>query len=402
MNVMEGVKVVEAATWVMGPSAGAILGGWGADVIRIEHPTQSDPLRTILPTMGWDSTFDLYVEQNNHSKRSIGLDLSKPEGREVFLQLIADADVFITSFLEATKKKWRIDYEDLRAVNPRLIYARTHGQGARGPEGGSPGYDPTSYWARSSVGFMSTGDGNRPTPTPSGGFGDVQGGLTLAGGIAAALFRRSRSGEGGIVDVSLLHVGMWAMYESIEMAAVYGIDPKRELRPLDVIPINPLVGIYETKDNRDIALSMIQADRHWADFCRAIGWEGLVDDPLFADFEARAENREELFSMIKEYFLTHTLEDLCERLFANHCVFAAFKTPGEIPDDPQVQANGFLSPHPTQPGRFLVSCPIQFDGEPLSVHSPAPEAGQHTEEVLLEMGYPWEKITELKDQGIVT
>jgi crotonobetainyl-CoA:carnitine CoA-transferase CaiB-like acyl-CoA transferase len=401
MPVMEGVRVVEAAQWVMAPSAAVILASWGADVIRIEHPTIGDPLRSLIPTLGLDATFDFYVENNNHSKRSIGLDLAKDAGRAVFLDLIADADVFVTSFLEPARQKWGITYEDLREINPRLIYARSHGQGARGPEAHSPGYDTISYWARSSAGAMAAAPGQRPGRAPANGFGDVQGGLALAAGISAALFRRSRTGVGALVDVSLLSVGLWDMYESIQIAHVYGGDPRLFYARGDMTT-NPLVGRYQTADERDIQLCMIQSDPHWPGFCQALGWTNLVSDSRFSSFASRSANCADLAALIGERIGSLSLEDLSERLTANGCGYAVFKAPGEIPLDPQVQANGYLVPHPIQAGKFVVSSPIQIDGEPPLLQGAAPEPGQHTEEVLLELGYSWDTISELKEKGVVT
>ncbi len=386
MKVMDGVRVIDASQWVMGPSAAVILADWGADVIRIEHPTAGEPLRGTLPSMGYDTTFDFYIEQNNHSKRSLGLDLSSPGGKDVFLKLIAQSDVLVTSFLEPARRKWGITYEDLRGVNPGLIYARTHGQGPEGPDAYAPGYDATSYWARSSVGFMATPENGRARPMPAGGFGDVQGGMALAGGIAAALFRRSRTGEGGLVDVSLLGIGLWDMYEVIQVADVYGIDPKRDFKP-GVIPINPLSAVYQTADDRDIALCMVQPDPFWPGFCRAIRCPELIDDARYNSFRARAANYDELASIIRQHFLAYPVADLCRRLSEEGCAFAPFQTPAEVARDPQVKANGYLAAHPTAADRFIVSSPVQFDGRPLEVEAAAPLAGQHTEEVLLELGF---------------
>jgi crotonobetainyl-CoA:carnitine CoA-transferase CaiB-like acyl-CoA transferase len=355
----------------------------------------------LIPTLGLDAAFDFYVENNNHSKRSIGLDLAKDEGRAVFLDLIADADVFVTSFLEPSRQKWGITYDDLRNVNPRLIYARSHGQGAFGPEAYSPGYDTISYWARSSAGTMAADPGQRPGRAPANGFGDVQGGLALAAGISAALFRRSRTGEGALVDASLLAVGMWDMYESIQIAHVYGGDP-RLFYSRGEMKTNPLVGKYQTADDRDIQLCMIQSDPHWPGFCRALGWTDFIDDPSFGSFAARAANCTELTAKIGQRIGEFLLEDLAEQLSANGCGFAVFKAPGEVPLDPQVQANGYLVPHPIHTDKFVVSSPVQIDGEPPLIRGPAPEPGQHTEEVLLELGYSWDAITELKEGGVIT
>jgi crotonobetainyl-CoA:carnitine CoA-transferase CaiB-like acyl-CoA transferase len=401
MSVMEGVRVVEVAQWVMVPSAAAILAAWGADVVRVEHPKWADPLRGVLPTLGVDTSFDFYVENNNHSKRSVGLDLATAEGRDVLLRLISDADVFVTSFLEPARERLGITHEELQAVNPRLIYARSHGQGARGPDAHAPGYDPISYWARSSAGYMATSPGMPPSRAPANGFGDVQGGLALAAGIAAALFRRSTTGEAPVVDASLLAVGMWDMYESIQIADVYGVDPRTFYGPQSAM-VNPLVLTYQTADQRHVALCMMQSDVHWPGFCRALEWPDLVEDPRFDSLAARASNADELQGLISEHFGKRTLAEIADALSANGCGFAAHTSPFEVPADPQVRANGFLASHPSHPDRFVVANPVQFDGQPAPVRSAAPEPGQHTEEVLLELGYTWDEIGTLKEGDVVT
>jgi crotonobetainyl-CoA:carnitine CoA-transferase CaiB-like acyl-CoA transferase len=223
-RILEGIKVVEAAEWVMAPGAAAILAGWGAEVIKIEHPLRGDPLRGTLRSLGRDTAFNFYAEQNNHSKRSIGLDLNNPKGREIFAKLIAESDVFLTSFLEPAREKWGITYEALSADHPRLVYARSSGQGQRGPDAYRPGYDTISYWARSGISYLAAQHGSPPGYMPAGGFGDVQGALALASGIVAALYRRDRTGKGGLVDVSLLGVGVWDIYEVLQVTNSLKID----------------------------------------------------------------------------------------------------------------------------------------------------------------------------------
>jgi crotonobetainyl-CoA:carnitine CoA-transferase CaiB-like acyl-CoA transferase len=401
-RILEDVKVVEASQWVMGPGAAAILADWGASVVRIEHPQRGDPLRGTLPSMGWDtSEFDFYVEQNNHSKRSIGLDLGASGGREVLLDLIADADVFLTSFLEPARRRWGVTYDDLRARNPGIVYARTSGYGPHGPQAYAPGFDAISYWARGSVGYMATPEGGRARPMPAGGFGDVQGAVALAGGIAAALYRRTRSGEGALVDVSLLGLAAWDMYETLQATSVYQIDAKRDFKP-GVITINPLTGVYPTRDGRDIALNMNQPDPFWPGFCAALAMEELEHDPRFESFNARADNHVELRQIITERFASRDLDDLVTCLAEHRCAFAPFKSPDEVLVDEQVQANGYLRAHPAGERFFVVASPVEFDEQYPPVVTAAPEVGQHTEEILLELGYEWDRIIELKDAGVIT
>jgi crotonobetainyl-CoA:carnitine CoA-transferase CaiB-like acyl-CoA transferase len=398
--MLDGVKVVEASMWVMAPSAAAVLADWGASVTRIEHPRRPDPLRGILPGMGFDATYDFNIEQHNHSKRSVAADLSTPGGRDILIKLIGDADVFVTSFLEPTRRKWKITHQDLRVHNPQLIYARTHGWGPKGDEAYTPGYDAVSYWARSGLGYITAKAGQRARTMPTGGIGDSQSGAMLAGGIAAALYRRSVSGEAAIVDVSLLGMGVWAMWETLLAVGVYGVDPKVNWRPDDpVSQFNPLSGTYFTRDKRDISLSMMQADKFWHQFCIAFELEHLEHDERFNSFEARTANRDELVGIISDFMGSHDYLELCDRLRKNGCAFGAYTTPAEVLEDPQVIANGYLVPHATVEGKYVISSPVQFNERPITMDSPAPVLGQHTEEVLLELGYSWDEILELKEAG---
>ncbi|HVW44544.1 MAG TPA: CoA transferase [Amycolatopsis sp.] len=399
--ILENVKVVEAAEWVMAPGAAAILAGWGADVVKIEHPLRGDPLRGTLSSLGRDTGFNFYAEQNNHSKRSIGLDLGQDEGRAVFRKMIAEADVFVTSLLEPAREKWGLTYEDLRAINPRLVYARSSGQGQRGPDAYRPGYDTISYWARGGVGHMASPTGGPYRYMPAGGFGDVQGALALACGILGGLLRRTTTGEGGLVDVSLLGVAVWDIYEVLQVTNALKIDAKDEFKP-GGLPNNPLTGLYLTKDDRNVALSMLDSDRYWTQFCQAIEITGLEHDARFATFHARAANREALTEIIADRLRGYTLREVSGRLREHGCAFAPFALPEEVIQDPQVRENGYLLEHPRGGGHFVVAPPVQFDGEPPPVRAPAPETGQHTEEILLELGYAWDQIIGLKDANVIT
>jgi crotonobetainyl-CoA:carnitine CoA-transferase CaiB-like acyl-CoA transferase len=358
-------------------------------------------VQAFLPATGRDNSFDFYFEQHNHSKRSVGVDLGTDEGREILLRLVAEADVFVTSFLEQARQRWRITYEDLKARNTGLIYARTHGWGPKGPEATDPGYDALAYWARSGLGYMAAVKGDRARPMPTGGFGDSQAGAMLAGGVAAALFHREKTGEGTIVDVSLYGMGVWAMWESIHAAATFDIDAK-DFRPENKAPVNPLAASYVTRDNRDILLFMMEADKFWPGLCAAFELHDLEDDPRFRSFEARAENRDVLTQVLSDFIASHDLADLERRLDGSGCIYALYATPSEVAIDEQAWANNYFLAHPSVPDRFLVSSPVQFGAQPVELRAGAPVPGQHTEEVLLELGYDWGQIGALKGNGVIT
>ena len=401
--LLEDIKVVELAEWGFVPSAGAVLADWGADVIKIEHPQRGDPMRGLMAGGLIASTgdYNYMIEQMNRGKRSIGLDLNKPEGREIFLKFIAKADVFVTSFLEPARERLKVTYDELSALNPRLIYARGHGQGQRGPDSANAGFDAVSYWARSGIAHMLTAPGT-PLVMQRAAFGDVMSGMALAGGIAAALFRRSATGKGGLIDVSLLGTALWNLWPDIIASHLLGTDPRDAHDVSAKFPPNPLVGVQVTKDKRYITLTMMEADRYWAGFCRALDREDLIEDPRYSSFDARAENRKELADLIREEFASRPMAEWAERLAANECVWAAVQAPQEAGNDPQVVANGYLVKHPTNERGRVVASPVQYNNGMLELKRGAPELGQHTEEILQEFDVDWDEITRLKEAGVVT
>jgi crotonobetainyl-CoA:carnitine CoA-transferase CaiB-like acyl-CoA transferase len=401
--LLEGIKVIELAEWGFVPSAAAVLSDWGADVVKIEHPQRGDPMRGLMAGGLIASTgdYNYMVEQMNRGKRGIGVDLAEPAGRDILLKLAERSDVFVTSFLEPARQRMGIAYEDLSAVNPRLIYARGHGQGQRGPDADKAGFDAVSYWSRSGIAHMLTPlDG--PFVMQRAAFGDVMTGVTLAGGIAAALFRRSVTGKGGLIDVSLLGTAMWNLAPDVLASDLLGKDPREAVGRGASMPPNPLVGMYRSSDKRFIMLNMLQGDRYWPGFCHAIDRADLIDDERFATFEARSENRQDLFNIIREAFGSKPAAHWREQLTKHECVWTAVQTPLEATLDPQVAANGYLLPHPTHERGRVVASPVQYNDGTLEVERGAPELGQHTEEVLQELGYDWDEIARLKNEGAIT
>src|SRR5262245_17976205 len=400
--MLEGVKVVELAEWVFVPATAAVLADWGADVVKIEHPERGGSMRGILSVIkqtGADSgDFNYLVEQSNRGKRSLGLDVRDPEGKALFLRLIEGADVFVTSLLEPSRRRLGVTYEDLQAVNPRLVYARGHGFGQRGPDADSGAIDAVAFWARGGVGSVFTEPG-RPLIGQRQAFGDYTSAMFLAGGIAAALFRRSVTGKGGLVDVSLFGAATWMLSPDILASHYSGVVPQMG-HSGDAAPMNPLTGHYRTADDRLVILGMIQPDPHWSAFCQAVQ---LGDDTeqAYDSFEKRSYD-EAIWRRIQETFASQPLSHWRERLEGSGCVWMAVQTPPEVPDDPQAIANGYVPEHPTIPRARLVASPVQYDDGMVELTQGAPDMGQHTEEVLLELGLDWPQILELKERSVIT
>ena len=398
-DVLAGVKVVEVAAWLFAPSCGAVLADWGADVIKVEMPTNGgDPYRGFFHTGAVSPT----IELANRGKRSVAVDLSTTAGHDVLLRLVADADVFVTSLLPASRSRLGVDLDDIRGANPSVIYVRASGYGPRGADAETPGYDAAVVWARSGfAAFLTPSDAPQPTPQP-GGIGDCVGGLGGAGAVAAALYKRAATGRPSEVDISLLASGMWMNATILMLEGNAGPEgnPMRWPDRRDVR--NPLSNGYKTKDGRWLSMVVIQPDPHWTSFCAHIGRPELAGDRRFADFEARMVHNTELIAILDEVFASATIDEWRERLRGFSGVWAVNQTPAEVVRDPQVRDNGYLVAG-AEPGPPLwaVTSPAQFDGQAPTSVPRAPEHGQHTEEVLLACGYSWEDISALKEQGAV-
>jgi crotonobetainyl-CoA:carnitine CoA-transferase CaiB-like acyl-CoA transferase len=402
-DVLAGIKVLEVAAWTFVPAAGAVLAEWGADVLKVEHPVGGDPQRGLISSglvPAGAGGVNYMIEVPNRGKRSIGIDLTTAGGREILLKLAAQSDVFLTNYLPHVRTKLGIDVDDIRAANPDIIYVRGSGHGTKGPDADKPGYDGVSYWSRGGIAAALTPPtadwptGSRPA------FGDVMGGMTLAGGIAAALFRRERTGVASTVDVSLLGLAAWNLSPDVTSAKLYENSPipvfDRSSSP------NPLVGNYRTKDGRYITLMMLQSDKFWAEVVGLLGRGELLTDDRFADGASRFHNRVELIKIFDETFASKTLEEWKTALASLSGAWGPLQTAVELHDDADVVANGYIPMVTAQTGaQFAMPAnPVQFDETPV-VPSGAPEHGQHTEEVLLELGLSWEDIARHKEQGDV-
>ncbi|MCV7220544.1 CaiB/BaiF CoA transferase family protein [Mycolicibacterium elephantis] len=401
-NVLSGVRVLEVAAWTFVPSSGAVLAEWGAEVIKVEPRAGGDPQRGLV-TMGivdeGGGAVNYMIEIPNRGKKSIGVDLSTSGGRDVVRELAKTCDVFLTSYLPDRRKKFGIDVDDIREVNPSIVYVRGSGHGPKGPDANKPGYDGVSYWARGGIATVLTEDAEelvRSRPA----FGDLLGGMTIAGGIAAALYKKATTGQGSVVDVSLLGLAAWNLSPDVAVSQIHGGSAIPKFGHADAP--NPLVGTYRTKDGRYVQLMMLQLDKFYAEAMRVIGLPELIDDPRFADPASRYENRVSLIALLDEAFAKRTVAEWREILAPLSGAWGIVQTPAEVCEDPAVTANGYVAQTETVNGVpfSIPTNPVQFD-ERSVVPTGAPEHGQHTEEVLMDAGLDWETIEKLKESGAI-
>ncbi len=396
----EGVRVVELAQWVFVPVAGALLADWGAEVVHIE-PVEGDPYRG-LASQGIGSDrggVNLSLALANRGKRSVALNIQSEEGLTVLHRLLDSADVFLTNMRPKALRRLHLDADALSARYPNLIYARGHGFGVRGPDADQAGYDATAYWARGGMAHVLTPPERDYPIGQRGALGDRSGALALAFGVAAALLKRSRSGKGSVVDVSLLGTAIWTLSSDV-LAALGGDEPKASQGRGPML--NPLIGSYRTKDGRHIQLVFLQPDRYWGDFCALIGRDDLGTDPRFADIVARREHGAACVAELDNEFASRTFAEWKELLARLDAPWAPVQAVQELLEDPQVQANGYIGDVVIdgEPAYRLPAVPVQIDGEPPELRR-APEHGEDTERVLIELGYGWEQISGLKEAGVI-
>ncbi|MGA9493940.1 MAG: CoA transferase [Mycobacterium sp.] len=396
----EGVRVVELAQWVFVPVAGALLADWGADVIRIER-LEGDPYRG-LATQGIGTDRDgvnLSMALANRGKRSIALNLRHESGLAALHELLASADVFLTSLRPGALSRLGLDADTLRERYPSLIYARGHGFGVRGPDANQPGYDSSAFFARGGVSHILTPPERDYPITQRGAMGDRNAAMALAFGIAAALLKRNKTGAGSIVDVSLLATAMW-MLSSDLLSVLNGgtAEPVGGRGPM----VNPLTGNYRTKDGRHIQLMFLQGDRYWAEFCRVVGRDDLIDNPRFTDLAARRVNSEACVAELDSVFARRTLAEWKELLAKLDAPWAPVQSVAEVIEDPQVHANGYVGEVRLDDGQAyrLPSVPVQLDEQAPPLRR-APEHGEHTEALLQELGYDWDQISKLMEDGVI-
>jgi crotonobetainyl-CoA:carnitine CoA-transferase CaiB-like acyl-CoA transferase len=404
---MSGVRILEVAQFTFTPAAGAVLADWGADVIKVEHAVTGDAQRGLQIGTGGvsDGAFHPLMEHPNRGKRSIGLALEVPAAREVLLELARSSDVFLTNFLPSARTRLGIDVEDIREANPDIIYVRGSAHGPKGPDAGKGGYDGSTFWSRAGSAMGATpSDSPRVINQPAGAYGDSLGGMTIAGGIAAALFARDRTGQPSVVDVSLLSVGVWAMALSVSNALMTGeLPPAVPLTGARASQFNPIIGNFRTSDDRWINLTMLQAGRYWADVCRHLDIGELIDDERFNTADKLMSRASEAGQLVADAIAAKPYEFWLERLRTLEGQWAPNNNAIEVGQDPQVRANGYVVPVLDADGheRELVANPVQFDTRPPTI-TRAPQFAEHTDDLLRELGRSEDEIIELKIKGAVT
>lgn len=405
---LEGIKVIETATVYAGPMASRLLSDWGADVIKIENPMSADIARAgrsrvqrVAMASGRTIFSDIpYVTENlNYNKRGMTLNLAQDSGREIFHRLLEKADVLVTNQLPNVLKKLKLDYETLSQINPRLIQANFTSYGKKGPDKDMGAVDYTGYWARSGYSHVIQKVGMPPIMSPSGS-GDSVAALAIAFGIMTALYLRERTGVGQEVDTSLYQSGVFTIFVDIGGALVTGQD-RQEIDRKDML--NVLGTTYQTKDGKWLRFHIL-AENLWPTFCQAIERPDLEHDPRFASFELRIENHAALLDVVEQVFLAKTMDEWKVRLSDTNLNWGPLQSLPEVITDPQARANDFFiaCDHPTHGRIEYVANPVHLSNTPQkAIRMPAPEVGQHTEEILLEYGYTWEDIGRFKEQGVI-
>lgn len=427
---LEGIKVIDISQVVAVPTAARHLADFGAEVIHIENPEGGDFWRAYQAgfggTAGVPSNINYNWEAYNRNKRGVALDLSQKEGQEILYKLVEKSDVFATNLRMYERESFRVTYDILRRINPRLIYGSITGHGPKGPDRDMPAYDHTAAWYRSGIQYSLSIPG-APCVGFRPGFIDTAAGMSLFAGVMMALYVREKTGIGQEIELSLFNIGMYQLSFDIAGALATGTDYKewalsqadendplvKRLRQaqaeaqaaLDRLfeaygeaSLNPLAGEYLTKDGRLIHLNVLQPDRYWSRMCQVLERPDLEHDPRFESFAPRTQNHVDLYHIMKDAFRSRPLEEWKVRLKERNIPFGVQQTPAEVVKDPQARANDYFVPfdHPSYGRIEVLANPLKLNETPASIRMPAPEFSQHTEEVLLELGYTWEDITRFK------
>ncbi|MEO1472672.1 MAG: CaiB/BaiF CoA-transferase family protein [Pseudomonadota bacterium] len=397
--MLEGIRVVEHATYMAAPGAGSILSDWGADVVKIEPPG-GDPIRKFFQTIGTDITDNPVFAFDNRGKKSIVLDTRTEEGQAIMRQLAGDADVFLTNVRPGGLARSGLDYDSLKTTNPKLVYCSLTGYGLEGEDKDRPGFDVASFWARSGVAALTIPKGEEPYALRTA-FGDHTTSIAAAAGICAALVEATKTGKGRLVEASLLRTALYAMGSDFAIQLFFGRIGSTKSRAEQ---IQPLMNFFKSSDGSWICIVSRQGDVDWAPICRATGLDHLIDDERFTKAKGRRANSADLVGLLDEAFATFTKAEMAERLDAESIAWAPVQTLGEVAKDPQVMAAGGITTTPSESGGDPFqspASPIRFPGADDGPKGPAPKPGEHTRDVLEQCGLSGDQIDDYFGRGIV-
>jgi crotonobetainyl-CoA:carnitine CoA-transferase CaiB-like acyl-CoA transferase len=403
-GILEGLRVIQMGHVAAIPTAGSMMADWGADVIKLE-PLDGEGARHSVKSYGVSREVDLnghvvnYVfELHNRGQKAIAIDIKKQAGKDAVLKLIETTDIFMSNYEVGALKKLGMDYASLSLVNPRLIYGFLTGYGTKGPDKDERGFDLTAAWARSGGQYMSA-DPSAPPPPQRFAVMDKTAAAYLVSGMLAAIIHRDKTGQGQEIDISLYHTAVWSLSTDIQAALVGLPFPRHDHAKAP----NPMANNYRSKDGKWFLLFDPRPELTWAEFCEGLGRPDMQNDPRYNTEEKREEHNEDIILELDEAFATKSLDEWEEWFREKNIIYGRVQTPTEVNTDPQALANGFFTEVDYGKGAKMkmVNTPVNFHGKPASIKGPAPELGQHTEEVLLELGYGWEEIGTLKEDGVI-
>ncbi|HJM75171.1 MAG TPA: CoA transferase [Dehalococcoidia bacterium] len=397
---LSGIRVVEVSNWLAAPSAAALMADLGADVVKIEPPSGDAFRHFNMRSVGYDYDFatNPAFELDNRGKQSIVVALDRPGGPELVKRLAADADIFITNLVQHRRERYGLTVENVHAVNDGLVYVSFSGYGTDGPDADRAGFDYAAFWARSGImGLMGEPPSSPPICRP--GQGDQATALNLLASTLAALRLRDQTGEGQVVDVTLLGTGMWTIGPDLSAVLQAHQQPPRHQRTQ---PANPIWNPYQCSDGRWLLLVMPQPDRYWPAFCEMVERPAWVSDPRYDTLERRAEHSEELTKEIDAIFASAELEAWAQRLDAAGVIWAPVVELPEVVDDPTVRSLGsFVEIEHPQFGSYeTLATPFNIRGVDISPRGPAPGLGEHTQSVLEALGLDSEELAELAAAGV--
>jgi len=387
--MLRDLRVIEMATYIAAPGAAGIMADWGADVIKIESP-DGDPMRGFFDTIGSDQAANPVFELDNRGKRSVVLDIRTETGRDAAKALARTADIFLTNVRPAGLARAGLDYETLKAVNPRLIYCSLTGYGLEGPDADRPGMDVAAFWSRAGVGAITAPKGAEPFPIRTG-MGDHVTSLATAAAILAAVHERQRTGVGRLVETSLLRAGVYAIGSDMAIQLRFGkLASTRGRREA----VQPLANFFQTRDGRWICLLVRQGSADWARIAAAAGRSDLTEDPRFSSARLRREHGAALVDILDEAFGAMDYAQAAAALDAGDITWAPWQTPRDLVDDPQAAAAGCFVETPDGQGATFPAPagPARFPGAKDGPRGPAPALGEHTAAVLAEIGWSEDQI----------